>query len=113
MPPRLQLNKVHDYRKMPGTDQTTLVGFNPYIRVNHEPGPPLFIQNGVVFSEGGRPADHIPEWFWEAVRAMPPQARASVKFTLPEEAAQAPVEEEAPKTEELPKRKRGRPRRKV
>ncbi len=113
MPPRLNLTKVHEYKRIPGTDQAQLVGFDPYIRLNRDPGPPYFIQGGVVFTEGGKPAENVPDWLWDEVRAMTPQARASVKIKLPEEPAQASVEEEAPKPEEPPKRRRGRPRRKV
>ncbi len=63
----LELNKVHNYRSVAGTKQVRLESTNPYLRLCQGSGPPLFIQRGMVYSEGSqriKKAD-LPEWFQE------------------------------------------------
>lgn len=84
MPLNLQ---VHRYARMPGTNETRLVSSNPYLRLNAGPleSPPLFVQQGRVYSEGGELIKDLPEWFWEEARKCSPEARREVGLVLPEE----------------------------
>ncbi len=50
-------------------------------------GPPLFIQEGKVYAEGGDeiPKDQLPGWFHEQVKIMTPQARLEIGYRLPDD----------------------------
>jgi len=50
---------------------------NLYVRINHSDGPPLFIQGGNFYSEGGQlvKKDQLPDWVDEALDQMTPLAK--------------------------------------
>ena len=96
----LNLEKVHDFQRVPGTNEVRLVKKTPYMRFVKgniyspdgktvvEPGaPPIICQAGVFYSDGGQriSPDNIPEWFWEQGRNIDKDKRAAVGFVLPEE----------------------------
>lgn len=65
----LELRNVQRYaqRVDEGTGQkyTVLVKNNPYLRLNSGDGPPIFIQGGKAYAEGGDEyeLDDLPPWF--------------------------------------------------
>jgi hypothetical protein len=57
-----------------------MVRSQPYTRLNAGEGPPVFIQAGQFFSEGGpvlKP-DEVPDWLDEEIARMTPGARQEV-----------------------------------
>lgn len=75
----LDLRQVQKYERIKGTMQVALTGVNPYVRLKSgRDVPPLFIQGGKVYSEGGPeiPLDELPEWFWTELDKMTPRAKA-------------------------------------
>jgi hypothetical protein len=87
-----------------------LAEFTPYISIETEQGE-LFIQNGQVFPMTGPPVSDPPQWFWDEVKKMTPEALADVKFKMPSKPAvveAAVALEDAPI--QTPIRKRGRPK---
>jgi hypothetical protein len=98
----LNLEKVHDYKRIPGTTQVQLVGSHPATRVRAAGEPPIFIQDGLCYSEGGQQIDKedLPGWFWPEAAKMSETAlvecglsRAEVlsRMTPPESPAPTPV----------------------
>lgn len=68
----LQLTKVHEYRKVDGDETVRLIRTNPLIRVRVGESPPIFVQGGRAYAEGGDeyPLEELPSWFWvEAQKA--------------------------------------------
>lgn len=65
----LELRNVQRYaqRVDEGTGQkyTVLVKNNPYLRLNSGDGPPIFVQGGKAYSEGGDEYElgDLPPWF--------------------------------------------------
>lgn len=85
--PRLQLNKVHEYQHVPGTEsEVRLVRMHPYVRIVTAGQPPLFVQDGMIFSEGGPvvPHDEIPDEFWAEISKTSAAQLEVVKFTIPD-----------------------------
>lgn len=81
----------------------------PYIRLCEGEGPPVYLQDGQVWSEGGTdalPPDDLPRWFPEALARLTVAARQSVGFRLESDPA-LPV---APEPEPLRPPKRRGPR---
>lgn len=75
----LNLNKVHHYERVPGTQlEVRLIRTDPYVRVCAGGGPPLFIQGGQVYAEGGPTVDQFPEWFEGEVAKIAAPVLASV-----------------------------------
>ncbi len=60
---------------------------SPVVRLAQGMGPPLFIQEGKVYAEGGDeiPKDQLPGWFHEQVKIMTPQARLEIGYRLPDD----------------------------
>lgn len=89
--------KVHHYQRIPGTTMARLVKVTPYIRLSHatvdEKGgtqatPPVFLQDGQAWSEGGDapiPTHELPAWVSEALGRLTVQARQEVGWRLPED----------------------------
>lgn len=71
----LELSKVHDYQKVPGSMEVRLVKTRPYVRLCREGGPPLYVQEGRIYSEGGPEMDPVPAWFWEEAGRVAPAVR--------------------------------------
>lgn len=82
---RLTLNKVHEYRKQPGNPVAVLVHSNPYVRLNHEGGPPVFVQKGQFFSEGGQvlTEETLPPWFKTELEKINQAVRVEVGLEAP------------------------------
>jgi hypothetical protein len=84
----LQLSRVHVTEKIQGThNETRVVRTNHYIRLADGNHPPLYIQGGQVFSEGGPlvAEEELPDWFWLAAQKCSPDALAAVGFRVPDE----------------------------
>ena len=106
---RLNL-ETHKFEKDPTTNRPRLSEFTPYISIETEHGE-LFIQNGQVLPMTGPPVTDHPQWFWDEVKKLTPQALAEVKFKLPTESAPQGNGKPVPSAPEAaPVRKRGRPR---
>ena len=59
------LTKVHDYQVVKGTGEVRLMKENIYVRLKEGlDNPPLFVQNGIVYGEGGDQISEVPSWFW-------------------------------------------------
>lgn len=80
---RLNLDKVHEFAivNIPGGGtQQRLVRTSPYVRLKAGEGPPVFIQGGVLFFEGGdvvKP-DQLPGWFDAQLRTLNKHTLAEV-----------------------------------
>src|SRR5690348_11612809 len=71
----LTLNKVNDWERVKGTMQVKMKAPNPYVRLKHgRDEPPLYVQQGVVYDEGGTEIKDLPEWFDEELRKVSPSA---------------------------------------
>lgn len=81
----LTLTKVHVTERIPGSDVSRLVRTNHYVMLKSENEPPLFIQGGQIFSEGGPLVDEIPEWFWIEASKLTPLAIKSCGLEVPPE----------------------------
>jgi hypothetical protein len=88
----LALDKVHEYQKIPGTSEVRLIRTQPYVRLTHENWPPIFIQGGQFYYQGGPPVTPLPEWVAEEVARLSPACRAEVGLEV-----DRPVSEPKPK----------------
>ena len=74
--------KPHEYRKQPDSSSAVLTRLNPYIRLRQLGGdePPIFIQGGLFFYEGGQeiPKAKLPAWVLEELKKLTPKARKEV-----------------------------------
>jgi hypothetical protein len=97
----LTLSKVHEWSAVPGQPgEIRLIRTRNYMRLRGGTieDPPLFVQDGVVYAEGGDVITELPEWFWPAARRCTAEARAVVHLVLPEEEApKAPAAPAPPK----------------
>lgn len=89
----LALDAVHELQKRPGTDHLIVTRVNPYIRFVQEGHPPVIIQKGRFYSDGGQPIDReqLPDWVEKRVKGLSPEAKAKVglKDDLTEDSAPA------------------------
>lgn len=84
----LQLTKVHVSERIPDSHNASrIIRTNHYIRLGDGNNPPLYIQNGQVFSEGGPLVEEseLPDWFWLAAQRCSADALAAVNFRVPDE----------------------------
>ena len=60
---------------------------SPLVRLCKGTDPPLFIQEGKVYAEGGDEIlkDQLPDWFHDEVAKMTLQARLEIGYRLPED----------------------------
>ena len=74
--------KTHHYSSK-GRGVMTIDKITPYIRLCQGDGPPMFIQEGKVYCEGGSavPENQLPKWFEEELAKADPKALKEVKFT--------------------------------
>ena len=76
--------RTHVTERVPGTlEQSRVVRTAHYVRIAAEGNPPLYIQGGAVYSEGGGLVDEIPDWFWPEVNRLTPAALATVQYEVP------------------------------
>lgn len=107
--------KVHDYRKIPHTNEVRLVRTTPYIRFCQRDHPPIYLQNGRFYDESGVPED-APGWVLEQIDRMSDQALQRAGYTRPApqedtSGKELPLEEptpEPPLEEKKPKRGKGK-----
>ena len=69
---------VHHYEKIPGQQQSRLARVTPYVRIARENQPPIFVQGGQVYSEGGQTLTQLPSWFDEEMAKLTPTVREEV-----------------------------------
>lgn len=83
----LRLNQVHKYVRVPGTQEMRLMKVSPVVRICKGTDPPLFIQEGKVYAEGGDeiPKEKLPGWFHDQVKLMTVQARSEIGYRLPDD----------------------------
>jgi len=74
----LDLKAVQLYEKVPGTDQTRLVKTNPYVRLGRKDHPPIYVQGGQVYGEGGGPIEPLPDWFDGEMARLSPKVRDEI-----------------------------------
>ena len=74
--------RVHELKRVPGTNQAVVVGTNPYVRIKKGDGPAFYIQKGRVYSGGGPKVSisDLPSWFWEEVDKMNGKVLREVGF---------------------------------
>jgi len=58
-----------------GDAEGKIARYQPYVRINHVDGPPLFIQGGKYYSEGGELIKDLPDWVDDEVAKMSPTAK--------------------------------------
>ena len=78
----------------------------PYLRLCEGEGPPIYLQAGQAWSEGGAEplaAEALPAWFDSAVMRLTLQARREVGWQLPDD----PALPEPPLPEPPPAKGRG------
>ena len=56
---------------------------NPYVCLRSEGGPPVFIQGGHFFWEGGDLCDEVPDWALEACKKLTKEVRKEVGLDKP------------------------------
>jgi hypothetical protein len=100
----------HVLQKAPGTRFDRIVKVIPYIRICSKEGPPIFLQRGKAYSEGGgeiKKSDY-PDWFYDQLKTLSPNALQECGWEAkkPEEKQ---VEAKVIETKPV-KRKAGRPK---
>lgn len=88
--------RVHEYGKVPNSPFTKIIKSNHYIRLSHQGQPPIYIQNGHLWSEGGDRITNPPEWFHEQIKSVDKKQLAAVKYE-----AEAPKPRGRPKKEDV------------
>jgi hypothetical protein len=73
----------HEVAVNPDTNQPTLVKITPYVRLRDADDPPMFLQQGKVYSEGGQliPQSKWPAWLEDAILQLTPLAQEEAGFT--------------------------------
>lgn len=75
--------QVHKYEKVPGTQTTRLAKVTPYLRITRDGHPPLYLQGGKAFGEGGAEIETLPIWFDEELAKVSPKAREEIGWSAP------------------------------
>lgn len=76
--------RVHDYRKIPNSEAFSLARVDHYVCLSsQDPQATVFVQRGQFFDQSGKPMkdDDVPEWAWEQMAKMSPDAKKAVGFT--------------------------------
>jgi hypothetical protein len=55
----------------------------PYVRIKRDDFPPVFIQDGIPYGEGGQIVDPVPDWYQEELDKMNITARLEGGFDAP------------------------------
>ena len=70
---------VHEFAADAGGGVRRLVREHHYLRLRGPAdAPPVFLQAGKVYDEGGGVIEPVPKWVRETLRGLTPQARAAV-----------------------------------
>lgn len=95
--------RVHEYAKIPGSPYQKIVKSRHYIRLCRREAPPIYIQGGKLYAEGGDEikSDAIPAWFYEDIKKLDPRQLHAVGYTsVPiEKKKRGPKPKAAPVTE--------------
>lgn len=76
--------RVHVTEKVPGSsNESRIVRTHHYIRVAANGSPPLYVQGGQIFSEGGPLVDEVPDWFWVEICKCSDAALRAAGFEIP------------------------------
>lgn len=70
--------KVHDYKRKKGGNQAVLLSVTPYVRLKAGyDQPPVFVQGGKFFAEGGEELadDELPDWLDAEIKKMSESAK--------------------------------------
>ena len=72
-------------KRVPGTRNMRVVSRKPYIRLSAHGGPPIFLQAGKTWGEGGIliKATERPEWFQEELQKVPQTQLEQVDWNIP------------------------------
>jgi hypothetical protein len=71
------LAEVQIYKRVPNTTAVELAGLAPALRLQAGKGePPVFIQHGKLWAEGGQELATPPAWFWDEAAKVSPDAAA-------------------------------------
>jgi len=72
----------HNFSVNPETNQPVLTRIQAYVRVREGDSPPLFLQGGQVYSEGGPliPAEDWPDWLEGHIKRLSPLALEECGF---------------------------------
>lgn len=89
----LNLNP-HEFAVDPNTLQPVMTRVQSYIRLREGTDPPMFLQAGKVYSEGGQliPREKWPGWLQDAILQMTPPALEECGFTAFVQALNVPAE---------------------
>jgi len=74
--------KTHEVTVNKATGEATGVRVTPYIRLCQGDGPPIFLQNGAYFHEGGEPMEeeNRPDWLDDLQRKCSPEQLKAAGF---------------------------------
>lgn len=70
--------RVHDYARIPGTHDMRLVKTTPYVRLARQGSPPIYVQGGRVYSEGGPEVSTVPAWLPDELAKLTPTVRTEI-----------------------------------
>ena len=94
--------RTHIDERIPNTQEVRRVKVNPYLRLCQKGSPPVYVQGGKVYAEGGPEVETLPAWFAEEMAKVSPQVRAEVGWKDPAAPVPAPVVRERPVTVAAP-----------
>ena len=85
----LDLNNIHEYRRIPGTLEMRLVSTHTAIRIKGAGQPPVFLQNSEAWWEGGQAVEKPwPDWLLTEIERIDPGVLAETGVSLPAAAKQ-------------------------
>ena len=77
----LNLTEVHKYEKVKGKNEARLTRVTPYIRLKSgRDEPPVFLQEGKVYTEAGDEVLDRPSWFDAELKKLSVDALAEIGF---------------------------------
>jgi hypothetical protein len=101
----LQLQGVHKYKREEGTNRMVLVEKHPYVRLVKKGEPPVIVQDGHFYADGGPEytKESLPSWVIPELRNRTDEGLRNIGLR-PEDyrKVKKPGKKEAPKIEEAP-----------
>ena len=85
----LTLSEIHEWKKV-GPGRAVIDRVKPTVRISHGDGkgsydPPIWIQDGKVYYEGGELIKKPPFYFWTEVEKWSEAYRQEMKISLPKD----------------------------
>lgn len=78
----LELDRIQTFERVKGTMQVVLKKTNPAMRLRAgRANPPVYIQGGIVYGEGGDVIENLPPWFWTELKKASPGALMECGWT--------------------------------